>query len=285
MFNVNRVRWALRKINLPINSSALVLDVGSGGNPNPRSDILLDRLTGSQHRNGEQMMIDRLCVFGDAEHLPFKNNVFDFVIASHILEHMSKPDVFISELQRVGKAGYIETPNVLFERFAPFDIHCLELLESKGVLHIHKKKECIEDSFLGSKDLLSVQSKLGKLLFERPEMFHVQYIWKGEIKYMIDNPEVSCAWIEELNDKKDEGQVKDGYISDVIKGSGWRDYGMFLINAIHSYKRKKRLKNFDLVSILSCPKCTGDLTLNNQILLCIQCDSSYPFKNGVPNFT
>jgi len=41
MFHVNRVRWALRKIRLPIAASDLVRDVGSGGNPFPRSDVLL----------------------------------------------------------------------------------------------------------------------------------------------------------------------------------------------------------------------------------------------------
>mgnify|MGYP001599329996 FL=1 len=107
MFKINRVFWALRKIRLPIDSNALVLDVGSGGNPFGRSDVLLDRLTGDDHRNGEAMMIDRTCVFGDAGRMPFKDNAFDFVIASHILEHMAQPEVFINELQRVGKAGYI----------------------------------------------------------------------------------------------------------------------------------------------------------------------------------
>jgi hypothetical protein len=41
MFHVNRVRWALRKIRLPIAASDLVRDVGLGGNPFPRSDVLL----------------------------------------------------------------------------------------------------------------------------------------------------------------------------------------------------------------------------------------------------
>ena len=82
MFNIDRLFWALRKIRLPIDSNALVLDVGSGGNPFPRSDVLLDRLTGDDHRNGESMMIDRACVLGDAGRMPFKDNAFDFANAT-----------------------------------------------------------------------------------------------------------------------------------------------------------------------------------------------------------
>ena len=113
---INRVRWALRKSRLPVDSDGLVLDVGSGGTPYPRSDVLLDRLTGAEHRCGDAMMIDRHAVYGDAQCMPFKDKSFDFIVASHILEHMAEPEKFIKELQRVGKAGYIETPNAIFER-------------------------------------------------------------------------------------------------------------------------------------------------------------------------
>ena len=74
MFNMRRIKWALRKIQLPVAGSGLVLDVGSGGKPYPRSDVLLDRLTGAEHRCGVPMMIDRPTVFGDAKkcHLKIK---------------------------------------------------------------------------------------------------------------------------------------------------------------------------------------------------------------------
>ena len=94
----------------------LVLDVGSGGDPFPRSDVLLDRLTGDAHRNGEAMLIDRPAIFADACNMPFIDKAFDFVVASHILEHMANPTKFLAELTRVGRAGYIETPNAVFER-------------------------------------------------------------------------------------------------------------------------------------------------------------------------
>ena len=114
MFEYKRVKWTLRKMSLPVKESGLVLDVGSGGTPYPRSDVLLDRLTDDQHRCGDSMTLDRPSVFGDAQRMSFKDKAFDFVVASHILEHMADPEQFLKELQRAGKAGYIETPNAIF---------------------------------------------------------------------------------------------------------------------------------------------------------------------------
>jgi uncharacterized protein YbaR (Trm112 family) len=267
---------------LPIGGSALVLDVGAGGNPYPRSDILLDRLTGSEHRCGESMMIDRPVVFGDASRMPFKDKAFDFVIASHILEHMADPVVFLKELQRVGKAGYIETPNALFERLHPFRIHCLEVLERNGVLHIHKKQQAVEDAFLGTKEMLADTAPWGKFMFESPQMFHVRYFWNHQVKYEIDNPEVSCAWIEEINAHSDAGEVKDSYLTDE---SGWRAWGLAILNRWHMYQRSRRLMNFDLTSILACPSCGGELRSNQQLLNCQNCFAQYPYLNGIPDFT
>ena len=45
--------------------------------------------------------------------LPFENDEFDFAISSHVIEHVEDVNLFISELQRVSKKGYIELPTIL----------------------------------------------------------------------------------------------------------------------------------------------------------------------------
>lgn len=282
IFKLNRLRWALRKVFLPVKGSGLVLDVGAGGNPYPRSDVLMDRLTGSEHRCGESMMIDRPTVFGDASKMPFKDKAFDFVIASHILEHMAEPEIFLKELQRVGKAGYIETPNAIFERLHPFNIHCLEIIDCNGILHIHKKKAPVEDSFLGTKNLLGDNSLLGDYMHESPQKFHVRYFWDSEIKYEISNPEVSTHWIEEINQHSEIGEVKDSYLTDEY---GWRAYGLAILNRWHEYRRSIRLRNFNITSILACPECSGELYGAKNLLGCNKCKITYPYNNGIPDFT
>ena len=53
-----------------------------------------------------------------------KDNEFDFVVASHVLEHVQDPVLFLSEIQRVSSiGGYIEVPTKLEDNFV-FDINC-----------------------------------------------------------------------------------------------------------------------------------------------------------------
>ena len=51
----------------------------------------------------------------NVETTPFKDKEFDFVIASHILEHVDDPIIFCNEIMRIGKRGYIEVPTPLWD--------------------------------------------------------------------------------------------------------------------------------------------------------------------------
>lgn len=282
MFKIRRFIWALRKLRVPAHGG-LVLDVGSGGRPYPRSDVLLDRLTGYEHRCGEDMLIDgRAAVLGNAVKMPFKDKAFDFVIASHILEHIAQPETFIEELQRVGKAGYIETPNAIFERLYPHPIHCLEVVCIDGQIRLYKKRGAVEDSFLGAQRILKDDPKWAKFFYEAPDMFHVRYHWEGSIDYVVLNPEVSCEWIERINEESDFGAAKDSYIQEE---HGWREIGQALLSRWYAFWRSRRLKDFNLVDILICPECHGVLREEKAATLsCVSCNRSFPL-HPIPDFT
>lgn len=108
----------------------LVLDLGSGHNPHPRADILVDRYWvdtgGPAGRAGRQLSIPdgKHLVIADAGALPFVDNQFDFIICSHIAEHVEHIGRFCAELNRVGQRGYIETPSKVAEilRHLPYHV-------------------------------------------------------------------------------------------------------------------------------------------------------------------
>jgi hypothetical protein len=50
-----------------------------------------------------------------AEPLPFPDQSFDFVVCRHTLEDVRDPIAICREMNRVGRAGYIETPSRLYE--------------------------------------------------------------------------------------------------------------------------------------------------------------------------
>lgn len=103
----------------------VVLDIGAWGKPFTRADWVLDRMPyetrGLYGRDGEEperftreRWIQRdMC---DRAPFPFSEKSIDFVICSHTLEDIRDPVWVCSEMVRVAKAGYIETPSRLEEQ-------------------------------------------------------------------------------------------------------------------------------------------------------------------------
>lgn len=116
----------LKKVLDSIPSSALVLDVGGGQKPLKRANYVVDfqsydeALEGNSgfHESGGTVSFTKdswvRCNINE-EPLPFENNYFDFVFCSHTLEDINNPQFALSEISRVGKRGYIETPSIKWE--------------------------------------------------------------------------------------------------------------------------------------------------------------------------
>jgi SAM-dependent methyltransferase len=135
---LKKLRWSLRRLHCPVNSDTLVLEVGAGGDPYHRANVLLDAMESTIERMEKSVINDRPLVLGLCEKLPFKDKSFDFVIASYVFEHSSNLEKFLTELIHVGKAGNIETPEGWFEKLCAFTFHRLEVSNLGGKLFIQK---------------------------------------------------------------------------------------------------------------------------------------------------
>ena len=94
-----------------------VLDVGSGHRPHEDATHLVDLLPeDDSERGGAVKLLGRSLVVATIEALPFKDKIFDYVYACHVLEHTDQPAEACRELMRVARAGYIETPSPFFEQ-------------------------------------------------------------------------------------------------------------------------------------------------------------------------
>lgn len=128
---------------IEIKDDWMVLDIGSGHNPHPRANVLTDRyLEENIDRSGKSIKLDkkRPFIICDAQYLPFKDKTFDYIIASHIAEHVENPEKFCKELMRVGKRGYIETPSKIGELLLTESFHKWYVYVKDSVLVFERKR-------------------------------------------------------------------------------------------------------------------------------------------------
>jgi len=131
-----------------------VLEVGPGGNPHPRADVLLDKKFHTEeetlHQRGDAPKRNhkKQLVLFDGEHFPFKNKCFDYVICSHVLEHVQNIEAFLAELQRIASRGYLEFPTIYYDYIYNFPEHLTFLFHRDGRIHYMPKGESGLSHFL-----------------------------------------------------------------------------------------------------------------------------------------
>lgn len=270
---LERLAWSLRRLHCPVDNKALVLEVGSGGNPYFRANVLLDAFEVTQQRHWVPLIADRPTVLGTVERLPFRDKAFDFVIASHVLEHSSDPGAFLSELQRVAHAGYIEVPDAFMERLNPYRDHRLEITVRDETLFIRKKAAWQADPELSGLYEASAKGFIaGETIPGHPFAFHVRYYWHETIPAKVLNPEVSATW-----DAPAETRA-----SHVINFRA-RINAIVLSLARSMLSQRSRNRALKLDSLLACPSCrSASLDIGKTLIHCRECMADYPIRNGLP---
>mgnify|MGYP001419966750 CR=1 FL=1 len=119
-----------------------VLDIGCGYSANEYANTICDI------QDLSEFYKDKKFVQLKNNQLPFENNQFDFVIASHVMEHVQDLSLFISELERISKKGYIEVPskledNLVFENKKDHIWH-MEFEDDSLLECIHKKRSLLQ---------------------------------------------------------------------------------------------------------------------------------------------
>ncbi len=153
-----------------------VLDIGCGYSANENAIVICDvQDLSSFYKEKNFVQIS-------GKELPFKDKEFDFVIASHVLEHVNDPVLFLEELQRVAKSGYIEVPtkledNLVFENKKAHLWH-LEFDDLNQNLIISNKRQIFEP-------ILTVSS-INKFRKYFSDSLIIQLLWEDKINYSMN---------------------------------------------------------------------------------------------------
>ena len=115
--------------------------------------------------------------------LPFKDKEFDFVISSHVIEHVEDFEFFVGEIERISSKGYIELPsrladNLVFENKKDH-IWWFVYDDINNQLIVSKKNELINPFMT-----VSMAKSLEKVF---RESLVIEILWEQKIDYKIDN--------------------------------------------------------------------------------------------------
>ena len=157
------------------NKSWNILDIGCGYSAHKNASVVCD-IQDLSHVYKEKNFVKLT-----SNILPFRDKEFDFVIASHVIEHVKDVEVFIQELQRVSSKGYIELPtkledNLVFENKKDHLWH-MEFDDDKNKLIVSNKTQFLQP-------ILTVSSAKKFLRYFRQSLV-LELFWENSIEYEV----------------------------------------------------------------------------------------------------
>lgn len=162
-------------------ADAKVLEIGPGFVPFPRATMFVDYKDLPNIPADKKISIDLA-----REPLPFEDRSFDFVYCRHVVEDMYNPFLLLREMERVAKAGYIETPSPIAELgrgvdggsppFRGYHHHHYVVWVHEGQLRFVSKYPIVEYFRFSEEGVV-------RWLREGPQTWNTHYLWEDKINF------------------------------------------------------------------------------------------------------
>ena len=169
-----------------IKSFDKVLEVGPGGTPHIRSDVFLELKYDSDEEAAAQRAFQpalettKPIHYYDGNKFPFKDKEFDYVICSHVLEHVENVEFFLSEVFRVAKKGYFEFPTIYYDYVFNIPNHLNFLIFRNNNLYFIKKNNSGIDKFKYIQNAFYFSLDKNYFFDDFNELFFQGFEWKTE---------------------------------------------------------------------------------------------------------
>ena len=165
-----------------------ILDIGCGYRANKYASVIADVLDLSDFYKEKRF------IKINEKKLPFKDKEFDFVLASHVIEHVEDFEFFAKELERISTKGYIELPsrlgdNLVFENKNDH-IWWFSYDDVNNQIIVSKRNQLIGPFITVS------MNELFEKMFR--ESFVLEIAWEEKINYKIDN-QIGLAYMKKIS--------------------------------------------------------------------------------------
>ena len=159
------------------NTNWKILDIGCGYRANKHASVLADV------QDLSDFYKEKTFIKINEKKLPFEDKEFDFVIASHVIEHVEDFEFFLKELERISTKGYIELPtrlgdNLVFENKTDH-IWWFNYDDNNNLITASKRNQLIDPFITVS------MAKIFEKIFR--ESLVMELAWEEIIEYKIDN--------------------------------------------------------------------------------------------------
>ena len=152
-----------------------ILDIGCGYTAHKNATVVCDIQDLSNFYKEKQFI--KL----NGNILPFKDKEFDFIISSHVIEHVKDTKLLIKELQRVSSKGYIELPTILEDNL---------VFENKKDHLWHMEFDDVENKLIISKKIQYLEpvltvSSIKKFSEYFRQSLIMELYWENSIEFKI----------------------------------------------------------------------------------------------------
>lgn len=173
------VKWLASQIP----PGAKVLEIGPHRFQFPRATTFVDCVERPKEIPSDKLV---LCDVG-TEPLPFPDKHFDFVYARHVVEDLFNPFLVCREMQRVAKAGYVETPSPIAELCAGVDgrgVKWLGYHHHRYIVWSHAGELRFVPKYPVIEHLDIHGNALAGLLRQGPKCWNTYHLWNDELKWV-----------------------------------------------------------------------------------------------------
>jgi SAM-dependent methyltransferase len=271
--------------SLPVKPQDFVVEVGSGPDPYPHTDLILEKYPfDNTERWGSVKQIAPI-VQADAIEMPLKDQTCDALFVSHVLEHIDQPARFLEEAKRVAKKVYLEFPTFYRELMYAWSFHkwVIEIQDDTLICYSNDIPQMFGDYFHRNYDLLLHYwseerfEELNSFIFCNPADLKVEISSHTAIEVAMQR-----------GAKGAENQIR--YPS--LRILTLLAYNMMPGSIIRWKQRRSRSAagrlqelNASLLQKFICLKCRkSELEKTVERILCKSCGAEYPCVQGIYHF-